>query len=210
VPGDIVSSMGDPAAWAGDLISLASLAMSIRAGRRDRAADFSRSLEKDTGYTGEQIGEILQRVDELAELVATALDAAARSVDQRKRRVLARAAAIGILGDESVRVDDRILFVRTLEELDVVHMQLLNLISQDPGDYPNAGRHWTHEAIGKAWPGVAESVDPLVATLSSSGLIVDSLLGTLDYPGPGWRPTPYGARFAAFVAAADPTIGPGG
>lgn len=59
--GDLIAQMGDPAEWASDAIALIALGHSIVGGRKRRAAEFARQLEEATGYSGEQIGEILIR-----------------------------------------------------------------------------------------------------------------------------------------------------
>lgn len=208
---DLVSSLGNPAEWTGDLMALGALLQSIRAGRRGRAAAFAEQLERLTGYTGEQIGEILGKFEDLQELVASALDTAGRSVDERKRALLARAAASGIVGDESVLVDDRTLFIHTLDEVDVPHMKLLVLIGH--GRRVVQGLEvvggWDHETIIRSWPGVRDVLEPLISTLQGAGLIHDTGSTSFDgFANPQWNVTSYGQRFANFVVAGTPAIVP--
>ena len=214
MPGDLVSWLGgNLPEWGSDFIALTALVKSMQPGRLERAEDFAKKLETATGFTGEQIGEVLRRAEEVAELVATALDTASRAVDERKRGLLARAAAAGILGDETVKVDQSILFVRTLDLVEVPHMKLLVLIAQEPRLY-NSGAvrvtgGWMHQDILTAWPGVADSLDPLVAVLQREGLIQDvSVPGAIGGVTPAWSATRYGERFVDFVATGEPTIRP--
>lgn len=204
---DIVQSIGAGAEVFGGAMAIASY---VRAGRAERAEHFTRMLTELTGYSPQELGERLEGVENLQELVATAMDAASRSTDERKRRLLARAAAVGILGDESVRVDDRVLFVRTLDGVDVPHMKLLVLLTGTKRTVQNivVTGCWSNDEIVERWPGVAESLDPLLAVLENQALVRGASSGNVFGGSELWNLTNYGARFVDFVRAGEPTIRP--
>ena len=214
MPGDLVSQVGaNPVELAGDLIGLGNIVATIFMGRLGRAGDFERRLEEATGYTAEEIAGLLQKADETAELVATALDSASRSTDERKRALLARAAAAGVVGDEQVEVDHRLLFVRTLDQLDVPHMKLLVLVARTErsfqGGAVRATGGWAWQDILASWPGVADSLAPLMAVLQREGLVEDtSIPGAIAGIAPTWNATSYGNAFVDFVVRHEPTIRP--
>ena len=209
--GDIIQALGNPAEWGGDVLGLASLINSIMVGRRNRVVDFAREVEKQTGYTPDRIGELLEDMEDLQELIAEAMGYASRATDERKRRLLARAAAAGITGDENVRVDDRVLFVRTLDQVEVPHIKLLVLLAgvkRTVQDIVVTG-HWAREEILTAWPAVADSLDPLIAKLEGEALIRNTPSANAFGGGDAWNLTSYGARFVEFVRVGEPDLLPG-
>lgn len=197
--------------WVAAAIAARAIYGPIGKGRERRAVQWAETLMELTGYSPEELADALERTEETAELVASAWTAGSRAVDEQKRRLLALAASAGIVGDERVLVDDRLLFVRTLDEIEVPHMKLLVLIGHGVRKVQGLDviGGWSHEAIINAWPGVASSLEPLVAVLSGTGLIYDTSATAFDgFSLPQWNVTTYGQRFTHFVRTGAPPILP--
>ncbi len=210
VPGDLVQ-LGNLPEWVTAAIAARAIYGPIGKGRERRAVQWAETLLELTGYSPDELAEALERSEETAELVASAWTAGSRAVDDDKRRLLARAAAAGIVGDENVLIDDRPLFVHTLDEIDVLHMKLLVLVGEGVRKVQglDVTGGWSHEAIIGAWPAIAGSLEPLVAVLNGAGLIYDTSASGFDgFSQPQWNVTSYGQRFAGFVRTGAPSIRP--
>jgi len=205
---DLVS-LGDLPEWIGDGVAAIALYGGIRGARARRALTFCRDLENATGFTADQLRDFLENHDELSEIAARAWDAGSRAVDERKRRLLARALAAGFVGDETVALDDVPQFVRTLDQVDPVHVKLLGVICAPrtiQGLTVTGAVGW--ELMAEAWPGILQNYDPLVALLQREGLIRDVAIGGggLGSGEPMWSVSNYGERFVCFVKNAEPSL----
>lgn len=105
---------GNVPEWGALAVALRSM---IASERVSRGADFAVMLEEAAGLSPDDLLRAVEQSHEHAELLATAWDAASRAPDERKRRLLARAAAQGLTAD-GAEIDDVPLFVRTLDDLD--------------------------------------------------------------------------------------------
>jgi hypothetical protein len=202
---DLIPAAGNLPEWGALGIALREV---IRAKRDAREMDFPSLLEDATGLSPEDLIRTVEQSDELAEIVATSWNAANRSPDERKRRLLVKAAAAGLDGDEFVRVDDVPLFVRTIDELEAVHMKLMRVLLTERNyqGLPVMGA-MPISMIVEEWPGIDGSVEPLVAMLVREGLVRDvSVPGAVGAVGPQWSLSPYGERFYGFVMASVPEI----
>jgi hypothetical protein len=202
---DIVA-LGTLPEWIGGVAAAAGLYRGIGGSRAKRAVEFARLLEELTGYSPDDLRAAIEPDDHLAEIVSGAWDAASRSVDGAKRRMLARAAASGILNDAGVRLDDLPHFVRTLADVEPIHMKLLVFIGE-PQSPEGATLLSPSGGIPRArlidcLPAMADSLEPLLALLQRDGLIdniaIPSAIGTISSE---WGITPYGRRFVDFIAA---------
>jgi len=107
------------------------------------------------------------------ELLARALIIAQDTASRDKRRALGRAIASGTEGDGAL-VDQELIFVRVLDELDVPHVRLLQLMATVPAHYANRGqdhRAWMPWSIIHADPGLRDVVYSLLDTMERHALI---------------------------------------
>jgi hypothetical protein len=107
------------------------------------------------------------------ELLARALIIAQDTSSRDKRRALGRAIAAGTAGD-GARVDEEQLFVRVLDDLDVPHMRLLQLLATVPAHFAAQGqehRAWMPWSVASADPGLGDVVHALLNTLERHGLV---------------------------------------
>jgi hypothetical protein len=191
--------------WLAGLSGTVAAIQGIGARREDSARRWAEHFEELLGLTPEEVRERLAADATTAELVDEAMVTGARSVDDAKRRLLARAAVAGIKGDEDVRIDDLPLFIRTLADVDAVHMKLLRLVNEPmlqegKAILSNSGGA-PIDNLAARWPAIADTIDPLLAALQREGLIRDvSIPGSIGHSGPEWSVTPYGQRFAQFVS----------
>lgn len=187
------------------------LRSTIASKRVSRAADFAVMLEEAAGLSPDDLLRAVEQSDEHAELLATAWDAASRAPDERKRRLLARAAAQGITTD-GAKIDDVPLIVRTLDELEPVHMKLLEVLRTvrvvQNGSLRVMGAMTTKQVV-EEWPEARESVEPIMAMLIREGLVLDVSVTqeATGFGGSLWSLSPYGERFYAFIVRDD---GPAG
>ena len=137
------------------------------------------------------------------ELLARALIIAQDSAMRDKRRALGRALA-SAASDTGTKVDDELLFIRTLADLDEAHVRLLRLMSTVPDHLAGYGnvRQWYPWSIGQADPGLADSAWALLRVLQQHDLVWSS--GEYHTPAGGMQPeyeiTPYGEWFLTRLA----------
>jgi hypothetical protein len=208
MPGNLVQ-LGSVPEWVAAAIAARAVYGPIGKDRLRRAVEWAEQLLDLTGYSAEELTTTLERSEELTALVATAWDAGSRAVNDSKRGLLALAAAAGIIGDENVSIDDLPLFVRTLDQVDAIHMKFLILLGEPVRQEGEAllsisGGTPTGTLVSR-WPVIENTVDPLMSVLNREGLIRDvSVPGGIGHTGPEWRMSPYGERFVQFVDAGAP------
>jgi hypothetical protein len=161
---------------------------------RSRARHAADTLLDAAAAAGAQTdGEFLDFIEQAVsderkqELLARALIIAQDTASRDKRRALGRAIAAGTAGD-GARVDQEQLFIRVLDDLDVPHVRLLQLMATVPAHYAERGqdhRAWMPWSIARADPGLRDVVYALLDTLERHGLI---------WAQPGEYPTPLGTR----------------
>lgn len=207
--------LGVVAAGIQPALEMALLQIADRLGRRrakfaaetlQDAADAAGAVtaEEFLDFVGRAVGDERQH-----ELLARALLLAQDTASRDKRRALGRAIAAGT-ADDGARVDEEQLFVRVLDELDVPHIRLLQLMATVPTHYADRGdahRAWMPWAIKVADAGLADVMYSLVATLERHGLIWGS---RDDYPTPvqtmerEYQITGYGEWLLARLAPSEP------
>lgn len=107
------------------------------------------------------------------------LEAAALKSESLHRKALAHCLANGL--DDRVTIDSEALVARVLRDLTVPHVELLARLSLPPPKGNSAFTRWPIyklEVLRGAMPGMADALDPLLATLSNHGLVVVNHPGT--------------------------------
>lgn len=92
---------------------------------------------------------------------------------RQKRRGLGRALAAGVMGDEA-RIDEELLFIKAVEDIDTMHIRLLDRMAKEYAPQPG----WSARTIAEADPGLASGVNALLGTLELHGLITAVVPGT--------------------------------
>jgi hypothetical protein len=102
--------------------------------------------------------------DRRHELFARAMSIAQDAALREKRRALGRSLAAGVMGDDA-RIDEELLFQRALQDIDEMHIRLLERMAtvsvQPPG--------WSVRVIAEADPGLASGARALIGTLGKLG-----------------------------------------
>ena len=200
-----------PEAAAGALVMSAladGTALSIAAAlRRRRIRNGAETAVEAALITDKDLDEFLElaTADERRhELLARTLVIAQDAALQAKRRVLARALAAGVLGDDAV-VDEELIFVRAIADINEPDIRLLSLMKapkQPPG--------WNSHAIALADPGLATVAGALLGALDTHGLIVENAQVMMVYgEGAGFKHyyiSELGQKFLERLAKTD---GPG-
>jgi hypothetical protein len=104
--------------------------------------------------------------DHRHELFARTLIVAQDTALRNKRRALGRALAAGIMGDDA-RIDEELLFIRAVEDIDEMHIRLLDRMATTPA----GPEGWMAPTLVAADPGLADSIRALLGTLELHGLI---------------------------------------
>jgi hypothetical protein len=115
-------------------------------------------------------------------LTADVFDAASRSAFDDKVTALGRAWAVGVLAEDDVTLAKEQLFVRTIDRIELPHVKALEVVARDPfADAAARGGPplvdgWTPDAVARNLPEYGPLVQPLLATLTSEGLIVNNTI----------------------------------
>ena len=173
--------------------------------RRQRAAQAIQIAAGEAGLTADELLERFRTDERLHELAASVIAAAAETILQAKIRALGKALARGTLATDDGGIDQERFMVGTLAALEAPHVHVLQQLGERYADYgsehsPDGTRRahgWTPFALRQRVPGLTRVLGPVLATLGSHDLIVNTAVGTYDYiPGEGdrWVLTDYGRR----------------
>jgi hypothetical protein len=198
----------DPVAlaeWTGDLIAMVAF---VRSTRTERATDFFRQVEANSGKTAEVLLDLMEREDMFSEIVERGIEAAGRSARFEKRRLLARVVASALDGTGLATLQDHQLLIKTVDAIEPPHVQLLVLLAT-----PKAGQgrlvgtpwegRWTEPSILDQWPGLGTMIRPLLAVLEREGLVESVDPGTWDSIEDNFAPSAYGRLLLQFLADDD-------
>lgn len=199
-------------------ISIASLAVSTLSGsgqiasgvadvltyRLERARSLGVDVEQRLGkHSNEFLAWVLN--DERAmDLLLNASEQATRTADERKRRLLVGAVAAAFeVGADDTELDKATVLLRTIGELDPMHIQLLIRItgaapSRD-GAEPEVGALWDTRSLEAAMPGANIFVMPLIRKLQEAH-VIEALPGMFDGRQEVWRVSEYGAELLRMLA----------
>jgi hypothetical protein len=214
--------MAEPEIWVPPAIqavaAVGQLYLGVTSRREQQAAEWGKLLIELAELDSAELRRLVEDNPALAELVGTAWEIAARTANEDKRSLLARVAAAALRGDTAPeQVDELQLLVRTVDELDPLHISLLVTIGvKEDGSLravawydatglqlPDAGDRIKREEIAARWPGAPDLVDPAIAALERAGLIME--LSGFVLPG-GAAPfvlLPYGRRFLNYLLVDD-------
>jgi hypothetical protein len=159
--------------------------------------------------------ELLERIladENLLELAAAVIAAAAETALDAKVRALGQALARGATDEAMIDVER--FLVGTLAALEAPHVRVLGQIAQRYDDYGSPagpdGRPraygWTLAALEAHLLRLAPVLQPVLGILSANGLITDTAIGSLDY-NPRWVITESG-RTVLHMLEDDGTEGP--
>lgn len=189
------------------------LLLGIGQRRWAQAEEWGNEVEERSGLDREELRRIIEEDELVAELVGRALEAAARTASEDKRSLLARVATAALRGDATPgQVDQLQLLVRTIDELDPLHISLLVAIGAKPDGSPRAvaeyaqnglqmpddDDHIRRDEIAVRWPSAPDLLDPAIAALDRAGLIMQVSDGYRGEP-TSWVLRPYGRRFLDYL-----------
>jgi len=178
---------GELAAWAGDLIEAVvgtpAAIVALRVLRRRNVNSWLQLLEDSGRLTSGDLDRAFQSRPAAAELFATALDAAARTQQAERHRLLAGLVVAG-LADEHADVDTLLLLEQVAERLTDAHIRLLLVAEATPQELIEGTLGGpvgiTDELLAKLWPQATDVVTPLRLGLEREGLLRDVGAGTYD------------------------------
>lgn len=162
------------------LLALEALWGSVRALRAGNAARVVAEAASRAGMSPEAFAEAVGASAERAILAGEVIDAAMRTAFEEKLTALAVALSVGVT-DNAV-IDRELLVVRTLADLDLPHVQVLErMVNDHPGGMavyrgtPGAPRFdlpgWSQRALVKALPTHAEVLMALIGALERHALV---------------------------------------
>jgi hypothetical protein len=193
------------------------LALGVTSRRQQQAKEWGELLVKLAELDADELRRLVEDNPALAELVGIAWEVAARTASEDKRSLLARLAAAALRGDSTPgRVDELQLLVRTVDELDPLHISLLVAIGAKPDGSPRALAEYTQQGlllpqsddhirrdeIAVRWPSAPDLLDPAIAALDRAGLIMPVSDGYRGEP-TSWVLRPYGRRFLDYLLIDD-------
>lgn len=148
------------------LLAVANSAAVQRLGRR--RAEHAAEMMLDAAEAADlPLNEFLDKAvsdDRRQELLSRALGIAQDTALKAKRRVLSRALANGVMGDEA-HINEELLFMRAVQDIDEMHIRLLSRLANPPGS------RWDADSIVRADPGLEVGVVSLLRTLEVHGLV---------------------------------------
>ena len=150
------------------------------------------AVEEATRVSGCPLEELLTLAledDRKIELLVRALEAAQKTVDERRVRFYGRIAAKGVLADDDARVDSAQRIFASLAALDAVDLKvMLHMVKE-------ADRKWTRNgesSLGSELPEVGAVLDSALSRLESQGLISSNGDSTFFGSTAAWWVTKYG------------------
>jgi hypothetical protein len=193
----LVPQLGNVPEWLQGIAGAAGVYAAAQQHRQQQALDWARELEVLAGLRPEELRQVVEDNPVIAELVWTAWQAGADTASDDKRRLLAKVAAAALRGDADAKIDDLQLLLRTVMDMDPIHITLLVLIGQleltDPKASDPIDQRAGRDELEGAWSGDPELLDPALSALTQAGVVHS----VLDFNGAarGWKLTPYGRRF---------------
>lgn len=158
--------------------------LAIRNLRRRNAHAWLDLLENSGNVTPDELEEAFRSRPAAAELFAIALDAAAKTQQAERHRLLAGIVAAG-LRDGDADVDVLLLLEQAAERLTDPHIRLLLLVDAHPQELiegtPGGIAGVTDKHLQALWPEAANVIVPLRLALEREGLIRDLGAGTYDF-----------------------------
>jgi hypothetical protein len=191
---------GDLATWVGDFfvatVGAPPAVLATHSLFRRNANSWLRLLNDAGGITIDDLREALESRPAAAELFTTALEAASKTAQQQRHRLLAGIVAAG-LKERDAELDALLVLEQAAERLTDAHVRLLLLIEANPQEIiagtPGGPAGVTDEYLTALWPVVAELVVPLRSSLLREGLIRDIAVGSWEYHG-RWVIDAFGTR----------------
>jgi hypothetical protein len=214
---DLVVMSVPAGAIAGGVTDQAALfAQRIWTDRVGRVVRFVQTAESESGHS---IGDLIQGAVEhepTRDLLLRAVDAASRSLDQRKIELLARLYVA--TEEDPARVDEAVLLVDALRQIESMHLRVVRILARPgprllpPTDQEKLERQrvaassgdatpggvWPVEEILSQDPGLRPGFSVLIARLVSLGLVYDEGPGRIEYQ-PFWELTQFGWNCARYL-----------
>ncbi|MCZ2811292.1 hypothetical protein O2W15_07550 [Modestobacter sp. VKM Ac-2979] len=175
----------------------------------------TRSIEVAADRMGVGVDIVLERslaYEDRLELLARVIEASARSTIPEKVEALGKVLADGLQEDGDTA--EALILARALEALDGPHVVVLDHLERirlPPPELLDV-RHigvtgWQVPVIAQALPDLADVMEPLVATLSGTGLLRDNTgVNYSSQPGPeAWVITPTGSRCLFLLDSDEPS-----
>jgi len=156
-------------------VALTQVAGVVRRRRFRHAAETVVDASEASGCSVEELLGQAVSDDRRHELLSRALGVAQDAALRDKRRALGRALAAGIEGDDA-QIDDELLFIRAVADVDVPHIKLLKVLSEDQplkGQLSGSVFHggWSLATVAARHPEFGGALPALVWTLESHSLI---------------------------------------
>jgi hypothetical protein len=142
------------------------------------------------------------------ELLARAIEEAARSMEDQKIRAIAHAFVTGALSSDPAAVDDAMLAIDVVRQLEAPHWRLISTLVRaspmggvDSTNEDLVNRYqfaWTRKEILESDPGLERVFDHLIGRIISLGLVTDIAIGIWDYTG-RWALNEFGKTCAEYM-----------
>lgn len=179
-------------------------------------------LDAAVSGSHEEQAEFIEQIaaePRLASLLDFAVAAAARTRLEAKARALGRALALGTLTADDAEVNRADFFLRSIDALEVPHVQVLTRLGAENREQPGHLRILGISQLAREAPTASKVMVPVVSALEREGLVTRWYEGT--FPGGGavtrfdnaggspepsvsnttkWATTGYGRDFLEFLA----------
>jgi hypothetical protein len=159
-------------------------AMARRFGRATEAVE---TAAEEAGLTAEELLQQILADDDLLELAARVVAAAAETTSQAKIRAAGK--ALGRAVRDDALIDQERFMLDSVAGLDMPHFRVLEQVYDDCEGYgtpqsPDGTMRaygWTNGALAQHLPGLAPVLGPILGVLRSRGLVENTAVGTLGY-----------------------------
>jgi uncharacterized protein YqgC (DUF456 family) len=178
------------------------------ADRARRVRAMSVVVSEVAGNSSDELDSAILGDERKRELLARAIEEAARSIEDQNIRLIAHAFVTGALSRDPAAVDDAMLAIDVARQLRAPHWRLISTLVRaspmggiDPTNEDLVTRYqfaWTRKEILQADPGLERAFDHLIGQLTSLGLVSDIAVGTWDYTG-RWSLNEFGKTCAEYM-----------
>ncbi|PWK30308.1 hypothetical protein BC793_13931 [Actinoplanes xinjiangensis] len=179
------------------------------ADRAERVERFGVTVAEQSGTSLDELLDDALTDPRKLEVLARAVEAASRALDEEKIDLLARVYVVGV--HDQALIDESSILVDSIRQIEGPHLRVMQVLATHGPRVLKAGdggqiNAWPEPELA-AEARTGEALPALVAKLVSLGFVYDEGIGRIDYE-PYWQLSPFGQNCLNFLsqrqASADP------